>query len=57
MSFLTGKESRAIVAGDAGSQEQPRHGHVLDNNKHMHSHIQATIGRAGSVNESAIISS
>ena len=68
MSSLTVRESRAIVAGDAGSQEQcpahsraknarkwgPRHGHVFDN-KHMHSHIQATIGRAGSVDEPAII--
>ena len=71
MSSLTGEQSRAIVAGDAGPHEQRpahsraksarkwgrRHGHVLDNNKHTHSHIQATIGRAGSVNESALISS
>ena len=56
MSSLTVKESRAIVAGDAGPQEQSRHGHVFDN-KHMHSHIRATIGRAGSVTKSAIISS
>ena len=57
MSSLTGEQSRAIVAGNAGPREQCRHGHVLDNNKHTHSHIQATIGRAGSVNEAAIISS
>jgi len=55
MSFLTGMQSRAIVAGDAGPQEQCRHGHVFDN-KHMHSHIRATFGRAGSVTKSAIIS-
>ena len=57
MSSLTGEQSRAIVAGNAGPDEQCRHGHVLDNNKHTHSHIQATIGRAGSVTKSAIISS
>jgi hypothetical protein len=51
MSFLTGKRSRAIVAGNAGEYPQIRHGHVLDNNKHRHSYIQATIGRAGRVSE------
>jgi hypothetical protein len=65
MSCLTGRQSRAIVAGNAGAQEhcpvhsraknarkwKPRHGHVFDNNKHRDSHIQATIGRAGSVTD------
>ena len=50
-SSLTLNSTRAIVAGNAGPQEQCRHDYVLHNNKHMHSHIQATIGRAGSVNE------
>jgi len=40
---------RAIVAHHAGSPQERCHGHVFDNNKHMHSHIKATIGRAGSV--------
>ena len=56
-SFLTPDASRAIVAGNAGLHEQRRHGYVFDNHKHMHSHMQATIGRAGSVTRSAIISS
>ena len=51
MSFLTPEKSRAIVAGNAGFDPQGRHGHVLDNNKHRHSYIQATIGRAGSVSK------
>jgi hypothetical protein len=63
MSFLTSRQRQAIVAGNAGAQEHcpahshaknarergPRHGHVFDINKHRDSHIQATIGRAGSV--------
>jgi hypothetical protein len=56
MSFLTLDESRAIVAGNAASHHQRRHGYVLDN-KHMYSHIQAIIGRAASVTKAAIISS
>jgi hypothetical protein len=51
MSFLTDEQSRAIVAGNAGERPQFRHGDVLHNNKHRHNYIQATIGRAGSVNK------
>jgi hypothetical protein len=57
MSFLTTNQSRAIVAGNAGPQDQCRHGYVFDNYKHRHRYIQATIGRAGRVTKSAIISS
>jgi len=49
MLFLTGEESRAIVAGNAGERPQFRYGHVPHNNRHRNSYIQATIGRAGSV--------
>jgi hypothetical protein len=47
--FLTRPFFRAIVPIHEGSPAQHRDGHVFDNNKHMHNHIHATIGRAGSV--------
>src|SRR5262249_8002471 len=46
---LTLCPTRAIVAGNAGSPQQLRHGDAADYNRHRDKHIHATSGRAGSV--------